>query len=32
MSDDIIAGKKIILGVTGCIAAYKTPNIIRELI
>ncbi len=32
MSTDIIAGKKIILGVTGCIAAYKSAFIIRELI
>ncbi len=32
MSTDIIAGKKIILGVTGCIAAYKSAFIIRELV
>ena len=32
MSIDIIAGKKIILGVTGCIAAYKSSFIIRALI
>lgn len=31
MSVDILAGKKIILGVTGGIAAYKTPYLIREL-
>lgn len=27
-----LAGKKIILGVTGCIAAYKSCNLVRELI
>lgn len=32
MRKDPIAGKKIILGVTGCIAAYKSALIIRELI
>jgi phosphopantothenoylcysteine decarboxylase/phosphopantothenate--cysteine ligase len=31
MAKDPIAGKKIILGVTGCIAAYKSAIIIREL-
>jgi phosphopantothenoylcysteine decarboxylase/phosphopantothenate--cysteine ligase len=31
MSVDIFAGKKIILGVTGGIAAYKTPYLVREL-
>jgi phosphopantothenoylcysteine decarboxylase/phosphopantothenate--cysteine ligase len=31
MSVDILAGKKIILGITGGIAAYKTPYLIREL-
>ena len=29
---DILSGKKIILGVTGCIAAYKSCLIARELI
>jgi phosphopantothenoylcysteine decarboxylase/phosphopantothenate--cysteine ligase len=28
----MLAGKKIILGVTGSIAAYKTPLIVRELV
>ncbi len=32
MSGDIFSGKKIILGVTGCIAAYKSAYLIRELI
>ncbi len=32
MSDDIFSGKKIILGITGCIAAYKITFLIRELI
>ena len=32
MSDDILSGKKIILGVTGCIAAYKSAILLRELI
>jgi phosphopantothenoylcysteine decarboxylase/phosphopantothenate--cysteine ligase len=31
MSVDNFAGKKIVLGVTGGIAAYKTPFLIREL-
>ena len=31
MSVDIFAGKKIILGVTGGIAAYKTPYLVREI-
>lgn len=29
---DIFKGKKIIIGITGCIAAYKTCQLIRELI
>ncbi len=32
MQQDILSGKKIILGVTGGIAAYKSSLIIRELI
>ncbi len=32
MTKDIINGKKILLGVTGCIAAYKSCFIVRELI
>jgi phosphopantothenoylcysteine decarboxylase/phosphopantothenate--cysteine ligase len=28
----LLSGKKIILGVTGCIAAYKACNLVRELI
>ena len=32
MIKDQLAGKKILLGVTGCIAAYKSSLIIRELI
>jgi phosphopantothenoylcysteine decarboxylase/phosphopantothenate--cysteine ligase len=32
MSNDAFRGKKIILGVTGCIAAYKSCYIVRELI
>ncbi|MGA7720021.1 MAG: bifunctional phosphopantothenoylcysteine decarboxylase/phosphopantothenate--cysteine ligase CoaBC [Ignavibacteriaceae bacterium] len=31
MSIDIFAGKKIILGISGGIAAYKSPFLIREL-
>ena len=31
MSVDIFAGKKIILGISGGVAAYKTPFLIREL-
>lgn len=31
MHSDIITGKKILLGVTGCIAAYKSAFLIREL-
>jgi len=32
MSDDVLAGKKIILGVTGGIAAYKACILLRELV
>ncbi len=32
MKEDAIAGKKIVLGVTGCIAAYKTSYLIRDLV
>lgn len=32
MQKDILSGKKIILGVTGCIAAYKSSYIVRELV
>lgn len=32
MTSDILSGKKIILGVTGCIAAYKACYIVRELV
>ena len=32
MTKDQLAGKKILLGVTGCIAAYKSCLIVRELI
>lgn len=32
MKNDILSGKKIILGVTGCIAAYKSCFIVRELL
>ena len=32
MTKDKLAGKKILLGVTGCIAAYKSCLIIRELV
>ena len=32
MQNDILKGKKIIIGVTGCIAAYKTSYLIRELV
>jgi phosphopantothenoylcysteine decarboxylase/phosphopantothenate--cysteine ligase len=32
MQKDILFGKKIILGVTGCIAAYKSAYITRELV
>ncbi len=32
MNKEIFRGKKILLGVTGCIAAYKSAYIVRELI
>ena len=32
MQSSVFKGKKIILGVTGCIAAYKATLIIRSLI
>ncbi|MEO8399738.1 MAG: flavoprotein, partial [Ignavibacteriaceae bacterium] len=32
MQNDILSGKKIILGITGCIAAYKSAYLIRELV
>lgn len=32
MSDDVLSGKKIILGVTGGIAAYKSCYLVRELV
>jgi len=32
MSKDILNGKKIILGVTGCIAAYKSAYLIRDFV
>jgi phosphopantothenoylcysteine decarboxylase/phosphopantothenate--cysteine ligase len=32
METDILSGKKILLGVTGCIAAYKSCLLVRELI
>ena len=32
MSDDVLSGKKIIVGVTGGIAAYKACYLVRELI
>jgi len=32
MQKDILLGKKIVLGVTGCIAAYKSAHLIRDLI
>jgi len=32
MYKDIINGKKIVLGVTGCIAAYKSAYLVRDLI
>ncbi len=31
MHDDIFTGKKIVLGITGCIAAYKSAFLAREL-
>ena len=32
MNKDILNGKKIVLGVTGCIAAYKSAYLVRDLI
>ena len=32
MQKDLLYGKKIVLGVTGCIAAYKSAYLIRDLI
>lgn len=32
MQEDVLKGKKIILGVTGCIAAYKSAYLTRELV
>ncbi len=32
MNKDYLSGKKIVLGVTGCIAAYKSAYIIRDLV
>ncbi len=32
MQKDIFQGKRILLGVTGCIAAYKSASIIRDLV
>ena len=32
MIEDVLKGKNIILGITGGIAAYKTPLLVRELI
>ena len=32
MQKDIFQGKKILLGVTGCIAAYKSASLIRDLV
>ncbi len=32
MQKDVLHGKKILLGVTGCIAAYKSVYLVRELI
>lgn len=32
MSHDFLSGKKILLGITGGIAAYKTPYLVREFI
>ena len=32
MIKNSLSGKKILLGVTGCIAAYKSAFIVRELI
>lgn len=32
MSEDVLTGKKILIGVTGCIAAYKSAILIRSLV
>ena len=32
MQKDLLFGKKIVLGVTGCIAAYKSAYLIRDLV
>jgi phosphopantothenoylcysteine decarboxylase / phosphopantothenate---cysteine ligase len=32
MPDDVLRKKKIIIGITGCIAAYKTCYLVRDLI
>jgi phosphopantothenoylcysteine decarboxylase/phosphopantothenate--cysteine ligase len=32
MYKDVISGKRIVLGVTGCIAAYKSACLVRDLI
>jgi len=32
MQKDLLYGKKIVLGITGCIAAYKSAYLIRDLI
>jgi len=32
MKKDILSGKKILLGVTGCIAAYKSVYLVRDLV
>jgi len=32
MQKDLLYGKKIVLGVTGCIAAYKSAYLIRDLV
>ncbi len=32
MQKDLLNGKKIVLGVTGCIAAYKSAYLIRDLV
>ena len=28
----VLSGKKILLGISGSIAAYKTPDLVRKLI
>ena len=32
MQKDLLYGKKIVLGVPGCIAAYKSAYLIRDLV